>query len=279
MVLSGENLAHEDTITSFGAFSWPHDTDVTMRLLRSSGANCLERWWGSSPVGVYERPNDPDPLPPETTSLELFTHSTAEHPLLTPEGERVLFNMYDNAKHSAGWHDMINAAWARNKIINANYRLVVTIARSFANNSQELADLILPGNMGLMTAVDRYTLSKNARFSTYAYPTIKGSITDYIGRYAYPTALPKGQESHYSFVYIDDLPDDTLMLGTQESVEDKAVRNVEHGVFPVLLALKATLGEDFDILVAKYFKGLTYHEIAERHDLSKGAVEHKLERG
>src|SRR6478609_346879 len=67
-------------------------------------------------------------------------------------------------------------AAARERMINANLRLVVTIARDYANLGLPLLDLISEGNIGLTKAVERFDPSKGAKLSTYAMWWIKQSI-------------------------------------------------------------------------------------------------------
>ena len=65
---------------------------------------------------------------------------------------------------------------ARERMINSNLRLVVTIAHDFANLGLPLLDLISEGNIGLTKAVERFDSSKGAKLSTYAAWWIKQSI-------------------------------------------------------------------------------------------------------
>lgn len=60
------------------------------------------------------------------------------------------------------------AAEAREKMISANYRLVISVAKNFRNRGLPMEDLISEGNLGLMQAVDRYDPAVGSRFSTYA---------------------------------------------------------------------------------------------------------------
>lgn len=65
---------------------------------------------------------------------------------------------------------------AREQLINCNLKLVVTIAKKYKTAKLSLEDLIAFGNVGLITAVDKYDPSLNYRFSTCAVPWIKQAI-------------------------------------------------------------------------------------------------------
>src|SRR5215510_1480718 len=68
-----------------------------------------------------------------------------------------------------------NAA-ARQRMIRANLRLVVAIARDYVNLGLPLLDLVSEGNIGLMEAVGRFDPGKDSKFSTYAVWWIKCAI-------------------------------------------------------------------------------------------------------
>src|SRR4051794_16295452 len=97
--------------------------------------------------------------------LRRYLQEIGQFPLLTPQQEIELA-----VKIRKG-----NAA-ARERMINANLRLVVTIARDYANFGLPLLDLISEGNIGLTKAVERFDPAKGAKLSTYAMWWIKQSI-------------------------------------------------------------------------------------------------------
>jgi len=85
--------------------------------------------------------------------------------LLTPDEEKALARRIDLGDKAA-----------RDKMIESNLRLVVKIAKRYINRGLPFIDLIEEGNIGLIKAVERFKLSKECRFSTYATWWIRQSI-------------------------------------------------------------------------------------------------------
>lgn len=83
---------------------------------------------------------------------------------------------------------------AQRKLIESNLRLVVTVARKYATNDIPLLDIIQEGNLGLITAAQKYEFSFNVRFSTYACWWIQQSITRAIANKKRMIRLPFRKE-------------------------------------------------------------------------------------
>jgi RNA polymerase primary sigma factor len=97
--------------------------------------------------------------------LETYLHDINETPLLKADEERKI-----------GYQIEEGNTEARDHLVRANLRLVVSIARSYQGNGLGLPDLIAEGNLGLLRAVEGYDPSMNTRFSTYASYWIKQSM-------------------------------------------------------------------------------------------------------
>ena len=97
--------------------------------------------------------------------LETYLREINETALLTAQDEKDLAYRIEKGDHEA-----------RDRMVRANLRLVVNIARSYTGKGLGLQDLIEEGNLGLLRAVKGFDPTMNTRFSTYASYWIKQSI-------------------------------------------------------------------------------------------------------
>jgi len=101
--------------------------------------------------------------------VEICGVNTSKLPVLSNEVMRQLFKAMQDGDKSA-----------REKLINGNLRLVLSVIQRFTNRGEYVDDLFQVGCIGLMKAIDNFDLSQNVRFSTYAVPMIIGEIRRYL---------------------------------------------------------------------------------------------------
>src|ERR1700682_5102899 len=176
------------------------------------------------------------------TGLNRYLREIGRIPLLTPQQEIELAKKIKRGD-----------AAAREHMITANLRLVVTIARDSVNLGLPLLDLISEGNIGLTKAVERFDPAKGAKLSTYAMWWIKQSIKRALANQSKMIRLPVhlveklGKVRRVSVQMSDELgrePTDDE-LGEEIGIAgDKVARLKSLGIRPA--SLDAPMGDDDD---------------------------------
>lgn len=101
--------------------------------------------------------------------VEICGVDTSKLPVLKNKEMRVLFEQMQNGDETA-----------REKLVNGNLRLVLSVIQRFNNRGEYVDDLFQVGCIGLMKSIDNFDLSQNVKFSTYAVPMIIGEIRRYL---------------------------------------------------------------------------------------------------
>jgi RNA polymerase primary sigma factor len=135
--------------------------------------DALHRELDQRGIEVVEKPPEPEPAPPpivttfETTtdSLQLFLREAGRHALLTAAQEVGLAKRIERGDLDAKQH-----------MIQANLRLVVSIAKNYRNQGLPFLDLIQEGTLGLIRAVEKFDWRRGYKFSTYATWWIRQAV-------------------------------------------------------------------------------------------------------
>lgn len=127
---------------------------------------------------------DIDKAAPELDSLKIYLADISRYPLLKAEEE---ISLGKNIQEGTTPHIRQSA---RKRMILSNLRLVVKIARAYNSRGVPIQDLIEEGNIGLITAVDRFDYKRGFRFSTYGSWWIKQSIIRGIAMQSHTVRIP-----------------------------------------------------------------------------------------
>ncbi|MDN5341288.1 MULTISPECIES: sigma-70 family RNA polymerase sigma factor [Oceanotoga] len=111
--------------------------------------------------------------------IKIYLKEISRVKLLSPQRER---NLARRAQK--------NDKRAREELIKANLRLVISIAKRYSGRGLSFLDLIQEGNMGLIKAVEKFDWTKGYKFSTYAYWWIRQAVTRAIADYGRTIRIP-----------------------------------------------------------------------------------------
>ncbi len=131
-------------------------------------------------ISIREQPDVRKAMQPATlTALNIYFRDVGRHRLLTAKEERKVARMARDGDERA-----------RELMVLSNLRLVVSLARRFSGRGLDLEDLIEEGNLGLLTAVQRFDPEKGFRFSTYAAWWIRLGIAKGLAEHSRTLKIP-----------------------------------------------------------------------------------------
>lgn len=120
--------------------------------------------------------------------FDRYLHDIGREPLLRPDEERALAARARRGDESA-----------RRRLVAANLRFVVSVARRYQGHGLPIADLVNEGNVGLLRAASRFDETRGVRFISYAHWWVRRSIVEAVDRHA-----GRGGEGGSSWLSLDE---------------------------------------------------------------------------
>jgi RNA polymerase primary sigma factor len=140
---------------------------------------------------------------------------------------------------------------ARAKLVEANLRFVITVAREYQNQGVPLVDLISAGNVGLITAAERFDETKGFKFISYAVWWIRQGILQTLAEHSRVVRLPLNRVDLLRRIsrYTNSRQQETSLRPDEEEVAEELGISVEQVVDTLtsgqrILSLDATFGDD-----------------------------------
>jgi RNA polymerase primary sigma factor len=186
-----------------------------------------------------------------TDALQMFLNEIGRHPLLTAKEEVELAKRIERGDKAA-----------KDRMVNSNLRLVVSIAKKYQGHGLSLLDLIQEGIIGLIRAVEKFDWRRGYKFSTYATWWIRQAVQRGIANKAREIRIPAhivereqkiGRAQRELTARLGrDPTDEEIAMETKLSL--KHVREVKHAARAVT-SLDKPIGESDDAAYGELFAG------------------------
>jgi RNA polymerase primary sigma factor len=230
----------------------PLETDAVYRELETRSIEVLQDLLADGEPAPVALPAPPPPVSFDTTTdaLQLFLREAGRHPLLTAPQEVELAKRIERG-------DMA----AKQRMIQSNLRLVVSIAKNYRNQGLPFLDLIQEGTLGLIRAVEKFDWRRGYKFSTYATWWIRQAVARALADKARMIRMPvhiverlhkmnRAERQLWSILGREPTLEEVALEANLPLEQAREVRAV-----PRATSLDAPIGDEEDAVVGDFVAG------------------------
>ena len=209
--------------------------------------------------------------------LQMYLKDVGKTKLLNSKEEKVLGKQIKEGNLS-------QANIAKRKLVQANLRLVVSIAKKYIGQGVLFMDLVQEGSLGLIKAAEKFDYSKNFKFSTYATWWIKQTIIRAISNNSRTIRIPvhmtekirKYKKIYTTLSFEFGREPSDLEVAQRLGLTLKQVLTIKKSIIKEPISLETPVTDDLN--VGDYIEDKSYHspEIQTKNNALKGGIENML---